>query len=130
MDFIEFKEPFIKFITLFNPCPRFKEALNNCESYSQLRNQIYRFSDDITENLTGKSHSDLEYEIELLKDDVDGLKYEIDELQTKLDESLTIEPINLDDVFKINFISQYHKQYTAWELELLFKNGKKYLNNN
>ena len=129
MEFEEFKQPFIDFMRLFNPCPEFKEALNNCESYSQLRHQIYKFSDDIAENLNGKSFIDLEDDIDDLEYEVSELKGIISELEEKLNNSLAIEPNDLDDIFKRDFIIEYHKQYTPWEIELLLKNGKKYLNN-
>lgn len=66
---------------------------------------------------------ELEDKIDDLEDDICRLENEIDEYQNRFG----VIKNSLTDEFKVNFFIQYSKEYTAWEVEQLFKDGRRLL---
>jgi predicted nucleic acid-binding Zn-ribbon protein len=80
-------------------------------------------------NKFGIEFSD-EDEVEELEDKIDDLEDDICRLENEIDEykdRFGVIKNSLTDEFKVNFFIQYSKEYTAWEVEQLFKDGRKLL---
>lgn len=107
----------------YSVCQNFKKLLDECKSEKEIGRLFIRYREDIFERLGGDLDSevdDLEYEINKLECKIDDLESEIEDLQNPFGNTM-------DDEFKLKYINEYHKNYTAWELEELLKNGKELL---
>lgn len=113
----------------FDPCSGFILDFKECETEEQIKDLFKEYKNEVFNRLGGDST--LQDEVDELEDDVRDLKYEIEDLEGEIKELETPFGKTLDDVYKLQFVHQYHKQYTPWELEELLKNGKqllKYIN--
>lgn len=125
--FKERKESITKFIQdNLKPCQGFLIDLAGDNDDSEIVKTLKHHREEIYERLGGDSKvseiSDLEDEVEELECKVERLESEVEELSGTLGNSM-------DDVYKLEFLHQYHKDYTCWEIEELLKNGKEYLKN-
>lgn len=108
----------------FSPCNGFLRAFDATTDEPSMKMFFREYKNAVYEKLGG---SDDEDTINRLTDNIDNLENIITELEEELDESKIISGNNLNDDFKRQFILEHHKKYTPWELEILLKNGKKYL---
>ena len=70
---------------------------------------------------------DLEEQVEELEEEVSDLQTEVDELESQI---MAYETNSLDDEYKFKYFNEYKDNFTPWELEVLLKNGKQFLNEN
>jgi uncharacterized coiled-coil DUF342 family protein len=70
---------------------------------------------------------ELEEEVEGLRETINDLEKELDELESQL---MAYETNSLDDEYKFKYFKEYKDTFTPWELEILLKNGKQFLNEN
>jgi predicted nucleic acid-binding Zn-ribbon protein len=70
---------------------------------------------------------DLEEQVEELEEEVSDLQTEVDELESQL---MAYETNSLDDEYKFKYFNEYKDNFTPWELEVLLKNGRQFLNEN
>jgi predicted nucleic acid-binding Zn-ribbon protein len=70
---------------------------------------------------------DLEEQVEELEEEVSDLQTEVDKLESQL---MAYETNSLDDEYKFKYFNEYKDNFTPWELEVLLKNGKQFLNEN
>ena len=70
---------------------------------------------------------DLEEQVEELEEEVSDLQTEVDKLESQL---MAYETNSLDDEYKFKYFNEYKDNFTPWELEVLLKNGRQFLNEN
>jgi predicted nucleic acid-binding Zn-ribbon protein len=70
---------------------------------------------------------DCEDEINDLEEQVEELEKEVEELESQL---MEFETNSLDDEYKFKYFNEYKSDFTPWELEILLKNGRQFLNEN
>jgi predicted nucleic acid-binding Zn-ribbon protein len=70
---------------------------------------------------------DLEEQVEELEEEVNDLEKKVDELESQL---MEFETNSLDDEYKFKYFNEYKDNFTPWELEVLLKNGRQFLNEN
>ena len=73
-------------------------------------------------------------EIEYLEQKVEGIEKQVEDLQTEVDklesQLMVYETNSLDDEYKFKYFNEYKDNFTPWELEVLLKNGRQFLNEN
>ena len=129
-EFKTFKQKLSNFIN------NFSESLEKCDKLTD----ITKLLDEANQILIYKEKNDnLKREITNLNSELDELEYDKKELERELffleksndalgRKSVYVDVNYLTDEYKIKFINEYINNYTPWEIEELFKNGKKYLN--
>jgi hypothetical protein len=124
-EFEQFKEQLAIFIkNNFKTCPQFMDGLMECNTDDEIVEHFEDNKDDVYEKLGGDLSD--EDEISDLENEVEKLERHIDELENlKIERGGTLE-----DEYKIQAFEEYRNQFTSWELEELFKNGRKYFNEN
>jgi predicted nucleic acid-binding Zn-ribbon protein len=112
----------------FNSCSGVIEKISEIKDKKSFQ---YAYSETYAEicNKFGIELSD-EDDVEKLEDKIDDLEDDICKLENEIDEyqdRFGVIKNSLTDEFKVNFFIQYSKEYTAWEVEQLFKDGRRLL---
>lgn len=125
-NFNQLKVSLLGFIgSKFKVCDSFKQEYDACLNETMLYKLFCKYNDDVYERLGGEP--ELQDEVNELERDVKRLEREVDNLESELEDVKIEYGTTMDDVYKREYIEQYYNDYTPWEMEELFKNGKKYL---
>jgi chaperonin cofactor prefoldin len=112
----------------FNSCSNVIERIMDIKDKNSFKYAYSKTYEEIC-NKFGIEFSD-EDEVEELEDKIDDLEHDVTRLENELEEyqdRFGVIKNSLNDEFKVNFFLQYSKEYTAWEVEELFKSGRRLL---
>lgn len=112
----------------FNSCSSVIEHISEIKDKNSFKYSYSKTYEEIC-NKFGIEFSD-EDEVEELEDKINDLENNICSLENEIDEyqnRFGVIKNSLTDEFKVNFFIQYSKEYTAWEVEQLFKDGRRLL---
>jgi len=128
-EFEKFKQELSAFIEKnFRTCPQFMNSLMGCMTEDGLVEHFKEHKDDVYDRLGGDVPD--EYEIWDLENKIDKLEHHVSDLECEIEELKCERGETLEEEYKFKAFEEYRNQFTSWELEELFKNGKKYLNEN
>ena len=65
-----------------------------------------------------------------MENKIDKLEHHVSDLECEIEELKCERGETLEEEYKFKAFEEYRNQFTSWELEDLFKNGKKHLNEN
>ena len=128
-NFEQFKEQLTIFIeNNFKTCSQFMNGLKICNNDDEIVEHFKDNKDDVYEKLGGDPPD--EYEIWDLENKVEKLERHVDDLESELEDLKIERGGTLEDEYKTQAFMEYRNEFTSWEIEELFKNGRKYLNEN
>jgi predicted nucleic acid-binding Zn-ribbon protein len=103
-------------------------GLKICNNDDEIVEHFKDNKDDVYEKLGGDPPD--EYEIWDLENKVEKLERHVDDLESELEDLKIERGGTLEDEYKTQAFMEYRNEFTSWEIEELFKNGRKYLNEN